>query len=429
MKLISLSLLFLVSTLSAGIKSTTGQIKFDTQGDHVTEMILDSTGLGIGATPSANLHVQGNAIVTDQLIVGSCTGGSNLCISGSLGLSCSALSANATLGAHSLVLIDSSSDNIVLTLPYAANVIGQEIQIKKTSTQNQVMIRDMDFLNIDGSYAYYLSSGNIGAVKIMSHSNGWSVISSMPTDSDPAWTPSLMSTAMWLDASDASSLTAGPGGNVSTWQDKSGNDRHVTQSTSSLQAISGSNTINGLNVLSFDGVDDFFDNTSNFLNGQANLTMIAVFLQETNTSGMPVFIGKTSVSNEGIGMGYNHAEQKYNAFIWGSGSPVVSFNGEGYNVNKMLITTRDDSPSYDLFVDGNQIGPVAGIALTLSTSPVKIGKTGWAGQELDGLLAEVLILDYTASTSQRQLIEGYLAWKWGLQGDLPASHPYRHSGP
>jgi len=28
------------------------------------------------------------------------------------------------------------------------------------------------------------------------------------------------------------------------------------------------------------------------------------------------------------------------------------------------------------------------------------------------------------NTTQRQELEGYLAWKWGLQGNLPAGHPY-----
>jgi hypothetical protein len=28
------------------------------------------------------------------------------------------------------------------------------------------------------------------------------------------------------------------------------------------------------------------------------------------------------------------------------------------------------------------------------------------------------------TTSQRQQVEGYLAWKWGLQTNLPSTHPY-----
>jgi len=31
--------------------------------------------------------------------------------------------------------------------------------------------------------------------------------------------------------------------------------------------------------------------------------------------------------------------------------------------------------------------------------------------------------------SQRQLVEGYLAWKWGLQSQLPRGHPYINARP
>jgi hypothetical protein len=39
--------------------------------------------------------------------------------------------------------------------------------------------------------------------------------------------------------------------------------------------------------------------------------------------------------------------------------------------------------------------------------------------------AEILYYNNTLTTSQRQQIEGYLAWKWGLTASLPATHPYK----
>jgi hypothetical protein len=37
---------------------------------------------------------------------------------------------------------------------------------------------------------------------------------------------------------------------------------------------------------------------------------------------------------------------------------------------------------------------------------------------------EIVIYDRAITTTQRQQIEGYLAWKWGLQSQLPFIHPY-----
>jgi hypothetical protein len=38
--------------------------------------------------------------------------------------------------------------------------------------------------------------------------------------------------------------------------------------------------------------------------------------------------------------------------------------------------------------------------------------------------AEILVYGANLTQSQRQRVEGYLAWKWGLQDKLPTSHPY-----
>ncbi|MFO1151019.1 MAG: hypothetical protein U1E62_21805 [Alsobacter sp.] len=44
-------------------------------------------------------------------------------------------------------------------------------------------------------------------------------------------------------------------------------------------------------------------------------------------------------------------------------------------------------------------------------------------------LGELIVLAGTVSTALRQQYEGYLAWKWGLQADLPAGHPYKTAAP
>jgi hypothetical protein len=35
----------------------------------------------------------------------------------------------------------------------------------------------------------------------------------------------------------------------------------------------------------------------------------------------------------------------------------------------------------------------------------------------------------TNDVDERQLTEGYVAWRWGLQGSLPAGHPYENAAP
>jgi hypothetical protein len=42
-------------------------------------------------------------------------------------------------------------------------------------------------------------------------------------------------------------------------------------------------------------------------------------------------------------------------------------------------------------------------------------------------VAEFIHYNASLTTSQRQSVEGYLAWKWGVQSSLPSSHPYSPS--
>ncbi len=46
-----------------------------------------------------------------------------------------------------------------------------------------------------------------------------------------------------------------------------------------------------------------------------------------------------------------------------------------------------------------------------------------------GAFAEIVFLTGTTNDIDRQKMEGYLAWKWGLQGQLPAGHPYKDAAP
>lgn len=49
--------------------------------------------------------------------------------------------------------------------------------------------------------------------------------------------------------------------------------------------------------------------------------------------------------------------------------------------------------------------------------------------KFDGQTAEIVLCDSFLTTEQAQLIEGYLAWKWGLVSALDAAHPYKTVAP
>ena len=172
--------------LFSEVKSTTGQILFDVNGDTVGEAFLNSTGLGLGVTPASNLHVMGNAIISQNLSIGGVSGSSNLNLHGTLSMAVQSVSANAILSNYSIILADSSSSNITLTLPYAGNVVGREYWIKKTSISNKIWLSGGGN-TIDGSSPYELSSSsNSSSIRVISNGFSWYVLSSVDAYSSPA---------------------------------------------------------------------------------------------------------------------------------------------------------------------------------------------------------------------------------------------------
>jgi hypothetical protein len=66
-------------------------------------------------------------------------------------------------------------------------------------------------------------------------------------------------------------------------------------------------------------------------------------------------------------------------------------------------------------------------ALNTSTTRLRIGAgiATAAAAFWQGPIADILILRGVLSNALRQKVEGYFAWKYGLQSLLPQTHPYK----
>jgi len=59
-----------------------------------------------------------------------------------------------------------------------------------------------------------------------------------------------------------------------------------------------------------------------------------------------------------------------------------------------------------------------------------IGYSNDSGTAFNGNMSEILIYQNDClANADRQNVEGYLAWKYNLQSNLPPSHPYYSSSP
>ena len=278
---------------------------------------------------------------------------------------------------------------------------------------------------IDGtSYTFTVTATNAG---------GTSPASTASNSVSVTFTPLLIgSPLLWLDASDAASIITS-GNSVTQWTDKSGKGNHFTGSSGSYPTTN-TLTINGKNALNFTANS----NASSLTNSSITLsngkyTIFAVGY--TNTAGYGRLL--SSKTNQylfvGTGSGTNFCTLTGNGALYYDSSvtnkPAMSVsspcimgvtcvNGDGGWGNYVVNSFVNGSPQS--FKTGST-STITGLTLGRSND--------FNGQNWGGAIAEVLIYPNVLSEYHRAIIEGYLAWKWGLQTKLPPGHYYYYAKP
>jgi hypothetical protein len=215
------------------------------------------------------------------------------------------------------------------------------------------------------------------------------------------WTPANITTALWLDAADASTITES-GGAVSQWNDKSGNARHAIQTTPGNRPTVSTAALNGKNVIEFNGSSQWFSNFSAF----SVQSLIAV----TQLSQSKAFAGlHTGFSSELI--------------LNANGTSTIAAGAGGSVLVNGVVSTSITFQQPFIWVNNR---PTATSAER--TLGQEFNEPG-AGRAWVGYCAELIDLGATPSTTDRQKLEGYLAHKWGLTANLPNDHPYKTAAP
>jgi len=241
---------------------------------------------------------------------------------------------------------------------------------------------------------------------------------------------------LWLDASDAQTLfdaTSGgslvsAGGSVARWADKSGNGRHATQDTQSLQPLRRTAVQSGLDVLRFDGSDDslvaanVFAATTEYTvlfvgrgdaindSGRAFLSLAPT---ATSTNGYFHYIYRNDISNKsrvlfstnGVDQGLSSdtaSSISYNAFH--CMSAVHSATRREWWINSASQGTANTATGSAAFSS-------AELRLGWYYARSAIDQGFYA---LSGDIGEVLVYGSVLSDANRAAAESYLISKWGI---------------
>lgn len=265
-------------------------------------------------------------------------------------------------------------------------------------------------------------------------------VSAAPPPPPAAWTPDDLGAAlgMWLDASDSDTITL-VSGNVSQWDDKSGNNRDFTQGTAGNRPTLQTAGINGLDTIAFDGSNDALARAVESWAYDYPINVFVLFKAGAFTSsynGLLGFYSASDASTAGYGV-FIKSNGKSAIYATDTSDGQPNYDGTGaltYSVDTGYIfgaTIRNDAiVSYgNGSADGSSSGTWT-LRTNVGSGDVTVGSDPRFSRFTDWEIAEIAIVTGGAiSVQNRQRMEGYLAWKWGLEASLPAGHPYENAAP
>jgi len=237
------------------------------------------------------------------------------------------------------------------------------------------------------------------------------------------WTPTnLTGKALWYDASDASTITIATG--VSQWNDKSGNSRNLVQATTSKQP-----TWNSVDTITTDGVNDLLVSST--------FDMAAAL--DTNIGGIFAWVGRRTSGIVNMGW-YDTGASLRLAF---EGASRVDWPNDGSgklegwsatlssSVFKICLVRKQVGGSLILRMDGTQVASNSAFnAFTPGeTDLFYVGGAPYGDAFSAAIDVKEIVLTSLNDLTSIELLEGYLAWKYGLEGALPPGHPYKSAAP
>ena len=242
---------------------------------------------------------------------------------------------------------------------------------------------------------------------------------------------SISGIQLWLDAADPSTITGTSP--VTAWRDKSGNGNNGTASGSPVVLA---NSINGsYPSIYFDGASSIAGAT---VNSGTTLTAFCI-LQTTdanlNTNGRLLSLsapGRNDYDNVQSCIPYDQFNNaQINTNRGNTGTPQVV-----YNVpvgTSALVATIFDGNTSNIFYANGSLYVTATAASWNQSFSITTYCIGTAINPFNawykGRIGEIILYSTALTNPQRQQVEGYLAWKWGLQAKLPGTHAYKSFPP
>ena len=217
---------------------------------------------------------------------------------------------------------------------------------------------------------------------------------------------SIAGLQLWLDAADSSTITTGTG--VSQWRDKSPAASVWAQTTGNNQPSTGTQTLNGRNVIVFDGSNDGLSASAPLASLPLSFFIVQRIVSATNF-GMSYTAGTGDDWNirQNSTSGATAITMPAGTFYLDPGSRV------GINDIVSMVIPSGAGTSATLVRNGSPLTPSG------ATFKPTLNGTHYIGQRSDGFhlngwIAEIVAYSTELSENQRSSVEKYLSNKWGI---------------
>lgn len=235
---------------------------------------------------------------------------------------------------------------------------------------------------------------------------------------------SIPNCLIWFDAADSTKFSL-TGTTVNTWTSKGSYTGNAAANVGTV--TSGTVTQNGLNVVRFPAGSQITYTVA--MPNQAR-TWFFVMRNTTQMASNKTYwlpINQSGGSQDSIVVTYGSGGSTYTIYMGPAGvSVTVSTNVMPEPFNEMKVYVMQNSAvstaSNAVSINGstyalNNNSLASGFATGSLTYSIS---TNWPNVGMD--LCEMIVYNGEITSTQRQLIESYLAQKWGLQGSLPRTH-------
>ena len=331
------------------------------------------------------------------------------------------------------------------TVPYNAGTAGsQKIYVGTSGVSNndnfKGLISEILFYNSNLTFYQIQQIEGYMAWK-------WGIQTSLPTIhpyrsvapyTDNTFYPtSIPGICLWLDAKKTTTLTLGASNTVTAWNDLTGNTNLTCASNHPTYT-----TLNGYPCLSFlngsNAYPGFVSSPTSLYDGTTSLYVFSVLnVNSLATADNPTHFG---IGNTGDVINIYDSNRGVSDNNGGSSlvNAAWTYNGSKFTVNNVATPKNSVILLETIFTSGNQTFYINGVAGTTrnvslgtgTANMVYIGNTRYNQDAFAGYMFENIVYRNVVLTqNQRQQIEGYMAWKWGIQTSLPTIHPYYTAAP